>query len=90
MFPFFRKSPESKKPSAPDTEADGFVLLEPVEPVVRGGLRAALYGAFFQQHSGIQSQEWSAELTLTEIQNMSKERQQKVKLQKPKAASLWR
>ncbi|XP_047550794.1 UBAP1-MVB12-associated (UMA)-domain containing protein 1 isoform X2 [Lutra lutra] len=27
MFPFFRKSPESKKPSTPETEADGFVLL---------------------------------------------------------------
>ncbi|XP_048949576.1 UBAP1-MVB12-associated (UMA)-domain containing protein 1 isoform X7 [Canis lupus dingo] len=27
MFHFFRKSPESKKPSVPDTEADGFVLL---------------------------------------------------------------
>jgi len=31
MFPFFRKSPESKKPSAPDTEADGFVLLGDTE-----------------------------------------------------------
>ncbi|XP_025859609.2 UBAP1-MVB12-associated (UMA)-domain containing protein 1 isoform X3 [Vulpes vulpes] len=28
MFHFFRKSPESKKPSVSDTEADGFVLLE--------------------------------------------------------------
>uniref|UniRef100_A0A8D2ATT0 UBAP1-MVB12-associated (UMA) domain containing 1 n=1 Tax=Sciurus vulgaris TaxID=55149 RepID=A0A8D2ATT0_SCIVU len=27
MFHFFRKSPESKKPSVPETEADGFVLL---------------------------------------------------------------
>ncbi|XP_055973958.1 UBAP1-MVB12-associated (UMA)-domain containing protein 1 [Sorex fumeus] len=27
MFHFFRKPPESKKPSVPDTEADGFVLL---------------------------------------------------------------
>ncbi|XP_012667971.1 UBAP1-MVB12-associated (UMA)-domain containing protein 1 [Otolemur garnettii] len=27
MFHFFRKSPESKKPSIPDTEADGFVLV---------------------------------------------------------------
>ncbi|PNJ69901.1 UMAD1 isoform 7, partial [Pongo abelii] len=28
MFHFFRKPPESKKPSVPETEADGFVLLE--------------------------------------------------------------
>uniref|UniRef100_A0A2K5R0M1 UBAP1-MVB12-associated (UMA) domain containing 1 n=1 Tax=Cebus imitator TaxID=2715852 RepID=A0A2K5R0M1_CEBIM len=27
MFHFFRKPPESKKPSVPETEADGFVLL---------------------------------------------------------------
>ncbi|XP_077621473.1 UBAP1-MVB12-associated (UMA)-domain containing protein 1 [Crocuta crocuta] len=27
MFHFFRKFPESKKPSVPETEADGFVLL---------------------------------------------------------------
>ncbi|XP_053409624.1 UBAP1-MVB12-associated (UMA)-domain containing protein 1 [Nycticebus coucang] len=27
MFHFFRKPPESKKPSVPDTEADGFVLV---------------------------------------------------------------
>ncbi|XP_013013738.2 UBAP1-MVB12-associated (UMA)-domain containing protein 1 isoform X2 [Cavia porcellus] len=27
MFHFFKKSPESKKPSVSDTEADGFVLL---------------------------------------------------------------
>ncbi|KAI5149037.1 Ubap1-Mvb12-Associated (Uma)-Domain Containing Protein 1 [Manis pentadactyla] len=27
MFHFFRKPPESKKPSTPETEADGFVLL---------------------------------------------------------------
>uniref|UniRef100_A0A667G030 UBAP1-MVB12-associated (UMA) domain containing 1 n=1 Tax=Lynx canadensis TaxID=61383 RepID=A0A667G030_LYNCA len=27
MFHFFRKSPESKKPTVPETEADGFVLL---------------------------------------------------------------
>ncbi|XP_022283102.1 uncharacterized protein LOC610321 isoform X6 [Canis lupus familiaris] len=33
MFHFFRKSPESKKPSVPDTEADGFVLLETIQVV---------------------------------------------------------
>ncbi|KAM5255667.1 UBAP1-MVB12-associated (UMA)-domain containing protein 1 [Ctenodactylus gundi] len=27
MFHFFRKPPESKKPSVPETETDGFVLL---------------------------------------------------------------
>ncbi|XP_074235595.1 UBAP1-MVB12-associated (UMA)-domain containing protein 1 isoform X3 [Saimiri boliviensis] len=27
MFHFFRKPPESKKPSVPEAEADGFVLL---------------------------------------------------------------
>ncbi|XP_045420819.1 UBAP1-MVB12-associated (UMA)-domain containing protein 1 [Lemur catta] len=27
MFHFFRKPPESKKPSVPETEADGFVLI---------------------------------------------------------------
>lgn len=27
MFHFFRKPPESKKPSVPEKEADGFVLL---------------------------------------------------------------
>nr|XP_025859608.1 UBAP1-MVB12-associated (UMA)-domain containing protein 1 isoform X2 [Vulpes vulpes] len=32
MFHFFRKSPESKKPSVPDTEADGFVLLGDAAP----------------------------------------------------------
>uniref|UniRef100_A0A8C5LAV9 UMAP1-MVP12 associated (UMA) domain containing 1 n=1 Tax=Jaculus jaculus TaxID=51337 RepID=A0A8C5LAV9_JACJA len=28
MFHFFRKPPEPKKPSVPETEADGFVLLD--------------------------------------------------------------
>lgn len=41
-----------------------FVFTEAIEPVVSGRLRAALCGAFFQQRFGIQSQEWSAELTL--------------------------
>ncbi|KAB0375858.1 hypothetical protein FD755_012501 [Muntiacus reevesi] len=27
MFHFFRKPPESKKPSVPETEADGFTFL---------------------------------------------------------------
>jgi hypothetical protein len=27
MFHFFRKPPEPKKPSVPETEADGFILL---------------------------------------------------------------
>nr|KAF6419674.1 UBAP1-MVB12-associated (UMA) domain containing 1 [Rousettus aegyptiacus] len=31
MFHFFRKPPESKKPSVPETEADGFVLLGDTE-----------------------------------------------------------
>nr|XP_036875760.1 UBAP1-MVB12-associated (UMA)-domain containing protein 1 isoform X3 [Manis javanica] len=35
MFHFFRKPPESKKPSTPETEADGFVLLGDTAPEER-------------------------------------------------------
>ncbi|XP_073891559.1 UBAP1-MVB12-associated (UMA)-domain containing protein 1 isoform X9 [Macaca fascicularis] len=49
MFHFFRKPPESKKPSVPETEADGFVLLvtsrlKKIEkcPIFRGNLESRL------------------------------------------------
>ncbi|CAD7690451.1 unnamed protein product [Nyctereutes procyonoides] len=37
MFHFFRKSPESKKPSVPDTEADGFTGKETSSSVTGAG-----------------------------------------------------
>nr|XP_012803725.1 UBAP1-MVB12-associated (UMA)-domain containing protein 1 [Jaculus jaculus]XP_045015915.1 UBAP1-MVB12-associated (UMA)-domain containing protein 1 [Jaculus jaculus]XP_045015916.1 UBAP1-MVB12-associated (UMA)-domain containing protein 1 [Jaculus jaculus]XP_045015917.1 UBAP1-MVB12-associated (UMA)-domain containing protein 1 [Jaculus jaculus]XP_045015918.1 UBAP1-MVB12-associated (UMA)-domain containing protein 1 [Jaculus jaculus] len=36
MFHFFRKPPEPKKPSVPETEADGFVLLGNTTNETRG------------------------------------------------------
>ncbi|XP_039733951.1 UBAP1-MVB12-associated (UMA)-domain containing protein 1-like isoform X2 [Pteropus medius] len=43
MFHFFRKPPESKKPSVPETEADGFVLLAQQPSISLGRLPGLFY-----------------------------------------------
>uniref|UniRef100_A0A2K5R0M8 UBAP1-MVB12-associated (UMA) domain containing 1 n=1 Tax=Cebus imitator TaxID=2715852 RepID=A0A2K5R0M8_CEBIM len=60
MFHFFRKPPESKKPSVPETEADGFVLLGDTSSEQRMSARGktsdveanqSLEYAFWSEHS---------------------------------------
>uniref|UniRef100_A0A8D0RRP2 UBAP1-MVB12-associated (UMA) domain containing 1 n=2 Tax=Sus scrofa TaxID=9823 RepID=A0A8D0RRP2_PIG len=73
MFHFFRKPPESKKPSVPEMEADGFVLLGDTAHEQRVAERSKALDVEGNQHleyafwsEGTRKQRWILPLSETD------------------------